>query len=235
VIGDNPPMDPGPMELRLSRFDSPIGRLLIVSDQDARLHLLDFGNDVARLLRLLERAARYAGGAARARQWHALTPTILAVAGATPMARTQVSDIEADPPPRKIADALARYFDGDLAAIDRLETAPAGPPFMRQVWSALRDLLPGERATYARIAAKLGQPAATRAVGLANGANPIAVVVPCHRLVGSDGSLTGYGGGLARKRWLLAHEERLWTRAAARHEKAPATRASILDSPPEYC
>ena len=112
--------------------------------------------------------------------------------------------------PRTIADALGRFFAGDLAAIERVAVATNGTPFQRRVWAALRAIPAGTTVSYGRLAATLGQPTASRAVGLANGANPIGIVVPCHRVVGSDGALTGYGGGLERKRWLLAHERR-WT------------------------
>ncbi|MEI9991327.1 MAG: methylated-DNA--[protein]-cysteine S-methyltransferase [Rhizomicrobium sp.] len=108
--------------------------------------------------------------------------------------------------PSGLSSALARYFDGDLAAVDALATGAAGTPFQRSVWSALRKIPAGTTTSYGALAVLLGKPAATRAVGLANGANPIAIVVPCHRVVGGDGSLTGYGGGLERKRWLLDHE-----------------------------
>ncbi len=110
--------------------------------------------------------------------------------------------------PRPITEALARFFAGDLDAIDRVAVATNGTPFQRRVWAALRTIPAGTTVSYGRLASTLGQPAASRAVGLANGANPIGIVVPCHRVIGSDGTLTGYGGGLARKRWLLAHEQR---------------------------
>ncbi len=110
--------------------------------------------------------------------------------------------------PSGLSSALARYFDGDLAAVDALATGAAGTPFQYSVWTALRKIPAGTTTSYGALAARLGKPAATRAVGLANGANPIAIVVPCHRVVGSDGSLTGYGGGLPRKRWLLDHERK---------------------------
>ena len=84
--------------------------------------------------------------------------------------------------------------------------AAAGTPFQQQVWAALTGIEPGTTTTYGALAASIGRPRAVRAVGAANGRNPIAIVVPCHRLVGADGTLTGYGGGLERKRWLLAHE-----------------------------
>jgi len=105
-----------------------------------------------------------------------------------------------------IAAALRRYFDGDLAAIDAIPVELNGTSFQKDVWSALRRIPVGTTISYAALATRIGQRAAVRAVGAANGANPVAIVVPCHRVIGSDGSLTGYGGGLDRKRWLLAHE-----------------------------
>lgn len=105
------------------------------------------------------------------------------------------------------ADQLARYFAGQLTEFD-LPLAPAGTRFQRAVWDALRQIPYGETCSYGQLASKIGNPAAVRAVGLANGRNPIALVVPCHRVIGADGSLTGYGGGLDRKRFLLDLEAR---------------------------
>lgn len=112
---------------------------------------------------------------------------------------------EGDTPPA-IAAALDAYFAGDLAALDRLPVATGGSEFQRRVWAALRTIPVGETLGYGALAARLGQPGAARAVGLANGANPIGIVVPCHRVIGASGLLTGYAGGVERKRWLLAHE-----------------------------
>jgi len=106
------------------------------------------------------------------------------------------------------AETLANYFAGDIEAIDAIPTKATGSEFQLAVWQALREIPAGTTTSYGAIARKLGKPDAMRAVGLANGANPIAIVVPCHRVIGADGSLTGYGGGLPRKRWLLAHEDR---------------------------
>jgi methylated-DNA-[protein]-cysteine S-methyltransferase len=106
------------------------------------------------------------------------------------------------------ASTMRRYFDGDIEAIEGLKVKAAGSAFQLAVWKALRQIPAGTTTSYGAIAKKLGQPEASRAVGLANGSNPIAIVVPCHRVIGADGSLTGYGGGLPRKRWLLAHEAR---------------------------
>jgi methylated-DNA-[protein]-cysteine S-methyltransferase len=105
-----------------------------------------------------------------------------------------------------VRDAVDAYFAGDLTSIDAIPCRTAGTPFQQSVWAALREIPAGHTTSYGALAAKLGSPAATRAVGLANGSNPIGVVVPCHRVIGANGSLTGYGGGLERKRWLLAHE-----------------------------
>ena len=104
------------------------------------------------------------------------------------------------------ASALRRYFGGDLAALDGVEVDTGGTPFQQSVWRALRRIPAGTTWSYARLAREIGRPAATRAVAAANGANPVSIVIPCHRVIGSDGSLTGYGGGLPRKRWLLVHE-----------------------------
>jgi methylated-DNA-[protein]-cysteine S-methyltransferase len=107
----------------------------------------------------------------------------------------------------EVTGPLRRYFDGDLAALDPLRVAPTrGTPFQRAVWGALREIPAGATASYGDIARRIGRPSAVRAVGAANGANPIGIVVPCHRVIGTDGSLTGYAGGLERKRWLLRHE-----------------------------
>ena len=108
----------------------------------------------------------------------------------------------------RVAEALARYFGGDLSALAALETDARGTPFQERVWSALREIPPGETRSYGELARSLGDPRAVRAVGTANGRNPISLVVPCHRVIGKDGALTGYAGGLARKRWLLEHEAR---------------------------
>lgn len=118
---------------------------------------------------------------------------------------------EAAPPPPLVA-ALAGYFAGDLAALAPVGVAAIGSPFQRRAWAALRAIPPGETRSYGAQAAAMGCPSAARAVGLANGANPIAIVVPCHRVVGAGGGLTGYAGGVERKAWLLGHEGALAAR-----------------------
>jgi methylated-DNA-[protein]-cysteine S-methyltransferase len=108
--------------------------------------------------------------------------------------------------PVTIKRALQSYFEGDLEAIDAIPVRTGGSDFQKSVWMALRKIPVGSTTSYGRLAEKLGKPNASRAVGLANGSNPVGVVLPCHRVIGSDGSLTGYGGGLPRKHWLLTHE-----------------------------
>ena len=102
--------------------------------------------------------------------------------------------------------ALTSYFEGRLDALDSLPVDPSGTPFQRRVWLALRDIAAGTTWSYSRLARVIGSPEAVRAVGAANGANPLPLILPCHRVIGADGSLTGYGGGLDRKAWLLRHE-----------------------------
>src|SRR5262245_42625367 len=112
-----------------------------------------------------------------------------------------------DDDPDGILDRLRRYFDGDVHAIDDVPVRfDRGTPFQHEVWNALRTIPVGETISYAELAERVGRPTAFRAVGSANGQNPVGVVVPCHRVIASDGTLGGYAGGLDRKRWLLAHE-----------------------------
>lgn len=167
------------LSLCLSRMDSPLGTMLIVHDDAGRLRALDWEDYAARLHLLLDRHYGAAG--------HAIGEGAL---------------------PTRLADALGAYFAGDLAAIGTLAVDTAGTDFQRSVWAALRAIPAGSTLTYGQLAARIGRPAAVRAVGLANGANPIGIVVPCHRVIGSGNRLTGYAGGLDRKHWLLAHEAR---------------------------
>ena len=102
--------------------------------------------------------------------------------------------------------ALTAYFAGEIGALDTLSVATGGTDFQRCVWAALRTIPTGETVSYGELARRIGNPKAVRAVGMANGANPIGIVVPCHRVIGSDGGLGGYGGGVERKAWLLKHE-----------------------------
>lgn len=108
--------------------------------------------------------------------------------------------------PNGLSTSLKDYFDGDLGVINHLPGETAGTPFQREVWQALRDIPCGQVMHYGELAERLRRPGAARAVGAANGANPISIVVPCHRVIGASGALTGYAGGVQRKEWLLRHE-----------------------------
>ena len=164
------------MSFSLDRLPTPIGTLLIVFDEQERLRALDWDDYEDRMRRLLR--LQY---------------------------RSEVF-LQAGKAPARIRNALHSYFAGDHAALDSIEVEIAGTPFQRKLWSALRSIPSGQTSTYGALAAKIGLPKAVRAVGAANRANPISIVLPCHRVIGSDSRLTGYGGGLERKRWLLTHE-----------------------------
>ena len=166
-----------PLHLLLNRLETPIGQMLILTDAEAYLRVIDWSDHEPRMRLLLQRQYRKQG--------------LILEESTTPTASTH---------------ALENYFAGDLSAIDNLTTKTGGTPFQQQVWTALRHIPCGETISYGQLAARIGNPAAVRAVGLANGANPIGVAIPCHRVIGADGSLTGYGGGLHRKTWLLQHE-----------------------------
>jgi methylated-DNA-[protein]-cysteine S-methyltransferase len=114
--------------------------------------------------------------------------------------------VEAAHDPHGISSRIRAYFDGDLHALGAIPVETGGTAFQQTVWAALRAIPAGTTMSYGALAAQLGKPAAVRAVGAANGANPISIVVPCHRLIGANGKLINYGGGLERKRWLLRHE-----------------------------
>ncbi|WP_210485805.1 methylated-DNA--[protein]-cysteine S-methyltransferase [Microvirga antarctica] len=165
------------LTLRIDRVATPIGEMAIVADNDDGLRAVDWSDHDDRLHRLFSRHYGKTG--------YVLEP-----------ARN----------PGGLTDAMLAYFEGDLDIIDKLPVATAGTEFQRQVWQELRRIPHGMTITYSELARRIGRPAAIRAVGLANGANPIGIVVPCHRVIGANGTLTGYGGGMARKKWLLAHE-----------------------------
>ena len=162
--------------LVFDRIPSPVGELLIAADADGRLRAIDWAEEQG----LRDRLARSAGP------------------GGFTLAPQRN--------PAGLTAAIEAYFSGDLAAIDTLPVEAGGTPFQRTVWAALRGIACGTTVSYGEIARRIGQPGAMRAVGLANNANPIPIVVPCHRVIGADGSMTGFGGGIARKRWLLDHE-----------------------------
>jgi methylated-DNA-[protein]-cysteine S-methyltransferase len=161
----------------LEHLSTPVGTMLLVSDARARVRAIDWCDYEPRMLRLLR--LHYGDGAVQLRA-----------------ARTAAA----------VRARIERYFAGELGAIDSIATETGGTAFQREVWAALRAIPAGETLSYGRLATQIGRPRAIRAVVLANGSNPIGVVVPCHRVLGADRSLTGYGGGLERKRWLLAHE-----------------------------
>jgi methylated-DNA-[protein]-cysteine S-methyltransferase len=165
------------LRLLLDRTATPIGELIIVADGDGNLRVVDWTDHEERVHRGLR---RHYG--------------------------ENEFTLEAARNPHGLTDAMDAYFAGELTAIDLLPVQTAGTPFQREVWRELRRIACGTTISYAQLAERIGRPAAVRAVGLANGSNPIGVVVPCHRVIGSNGSLTGYGGGLERKRWLLEHE-----------------------------
>jgi methylated-DNA-[protein]-cysteine S-methyltransferase len=126
----------------------------------------------------------------------------------TPSKRPSMDQWQQDPnvsPLRETAKQLSEYFSGQRRKFE-LPLKFNGTEFQQRVWNALTEIPFGETRTYSQLARQIGNPAACRAVGLANGKNPIAVIVPCHRVIGADGSLTGFGGGLPRKEWLLGHE-----------------------------
>lgn len=123
------------------------------------------------------------------------------------LARQQrAAGLEPAPAPAALIEPFERYFSGELTALAAVPWTLGGTAFQQAVWRALTDIPPGRTESYGALAARIGAPKAVRAVGLANGANPLGLVVPCHRVIGANGSLTGYGGGLERKLWLLRHE-----------------------------
>ena len=159
----------------IETFPSPVGPVLLLTDEDNRVRALDWEDYAPRMHQLL---------------------------------RQQNGTVQLEPKaaPSPARRAIEAYFEGDLTAIDSLPVKTGGTDFQREVWSALRTIPTGETTTYGTLAIRLGRPKAMRAVGMANGANPISVIVPCHRVIGANATLTGYGGGLERKRWLLRHE-----------------------------
>jgi methylated-DNA-[protein]-cysteine S-methyltransferase len=163
--------------LLYDRLDSPVGEVLILADDRGRLRAVDFGDYEDRLERLLERRVG-----------------------------RSLDSVSAATDPFGFTSALAAYFKGDIAVIDRLPVEAPGTDFQRKVWAGLREIPAGTTQSYGQLARRIGHPSAVRAVGAANGANAVGIVVPCHRVIGANGTLTGYAGGIERKRWLLAHE-----------------------------
>lgn len=165
------------LQLFLDRIPTPIGPILIAADGEGKLRAGLFTEDDELIRRQL--------GLHYGKTGFALRP---------------------ERNPGGISLAISRYFARELDAIDAIPVETGGTVFQREVWKALRSIPCGATTSYGELARRIGHPAAVRAVGAANGANPVAIVVPCHRVIGADGSLTGYGGGIERKRWLLDHE-----------------------------
>src|SRR5215470_317297 len=168
-----------PQTLYADRLDSAIGTLLLIHDREGHMRALDFHDFESRMRRLL----RFHYGAE----------------GNDFAMKDRAA-------PTAIRRAISDYFLGDLCAIDSIPVTTGGTSFQREVWAALRTIQAGTTLSYGALARQLGRPKSVRAVGLASAANPVAIVVPCHRVIGTDGSLSGYGGCISRKRWLLTHE-----------------------------
>jgi methylated-DNA-[protein]-cysteine S-methyltransferase len=165
------------LDFSIDHLATPIGELIVIADAQGKLRAIDWTDHEARLTQLND---RYYG-----KGRYTLTP-------------------KRDP--GGLTSAMRRYFKGDIDVLGKLPVATNGTPFQTSIWRALRKIKDGTTISYAELARRIGKPKAVRAAGLANGQNPISIVVPCHRVIGSDGSLTGYGGGLPRKEWLLRHE-----------------------------
>ncbi len=168
---------PPPLRLLRARIASPVGELTLLGE-GARLVAIGFEGYGERAL------AQLAAGLGEG--------------------EVEVEDV---PDPAGAASALARYFDGELDAPRSVAVDPAGTPFQKRVWETLRHIPPGTTISYGDLALRIGQPTASRAVAQACGKNPVPIVVPCHRVLGSDGLLVGYAGGLMVKARLLAHEK----------------------------
>ena len=164
----------------IEHVPTPIGTMVLLTDSAERVRALDWDDHLPRMVRLLRR--QYS------------RPDI---------ALEQYRDRSR---PSVARAALEAYMAGDVAAIDDVEVEAGGTAFQRSVWAALRRIPAGQTTSYGALASTIDRPRAMRAVGLANGSNPIGIIVPCHRVIGASGTLTGYGGGLARKQWLLEHE-----------------------------
>ena len=164
------------IQLDFARVPSPVGELLIAATSQALL-VLDYSDYEARMHQLLTR--RYGAG-----NYH-LVP---------------------HPDPLQMVSRVNAYFAGQLQAFDDIAVDTGGTPFQQQVWYALRQIPAGTTISYSALATRIGHPTASRAVGRTNGLNPVAIVLPCHRVVGLNQALTGYAGGLHRKAWLLNHE-----------------------------
>ncbi|MCB1755955.1 MAG: methylated-DNA--[protein]-cysteine S-methyltransferase [Gammaproteobacteria bacterium] len=163
--------------LNTDEFVSPIGTMVIFSDENALCHL-DFKDCQDRISRLLTR-------------------------------RYQTFQLAKKANVLNMRDRLAEYFAGNWTAFENLPLETGGTEFQQKVWRQLRKIPRGKTISYAELANAIGQPSAVRAVASANARNPLSIIIPCHRVIGSDGSLTGYAGGVPRKDWLLRHEQAL--------------------------
>jgi len=179
------------MQIRTAEITTPIGRLRVVAR----------GNTLCEL-EFVTRGRATAAAASRAKKKAAATAAATRADGGK-RKPDAVPDLGGTHP---VMRRLHAYFEGDITALDDIAVEPEGTTFERRVWRELRRIRPGEPITYGELARRAGAPGAARAAGAACGRNPIAIVIPCHRVVGANGSLTGYGGGIERKRWLLRHE-----------------------------
>lgn len=171
-----------PTSLALTKVVSPIGDILLVTDDEA-LVSLDYEGYEHRMMRLLEK--RY---------------------GTFELAEDNGQNNNSELNLDQLIEQIQAYFEGHLAAIDHIPVKPGGTTFQAKVWHTLRSIPAGTVISYGELARQIGNPAAVRAVGTTNGLNPISIVLPCHRVIGANGSLTGYAGGIERKHWLLKHE-----------------------------
>lgn len=167
------------LKLSIEDVATPLGRMLVVTDDQGRLRALDWKDYENRMFALMQ--TQYRGSKA-----------------VLDTSRTASN----------VTFSMRAYFNGSITSIDTLDVVTGGTDFQRMVWESLRTIPTGHTISYRALAERIGAPTASRAVGLANSANPIGIVIPCHRAVGSDGSLTGYGGGLERKKWLIEQERK---------------------------
>lgn len=165
------------LTLLQDKISTPLGALWVICDEQFRLRAVEWEEHSARMELLLDLHYRKDG-----------------------YQRRDATN------PGNLSQKLADYFAGDLEIIDTLPTETAGTPFQREVWKTLREIPCGQVMHYGQLATHLGRAGAARAVGAANGSNPVSIVVPCHRVIGSNGTMTGYAGGVQRKEWLLRHE-----------------------------
>lgn len=166
------------LSLQLEPVSTPLGQLLVVYDHQQIVRAIDWLDYEKRMYTLLHRYYK----------------------------KTTIQLSTTSTKPSAIAALIHNYFDGDLYSLQSIPTAVEGTSFQKEVWSALQKIAPGHSVSYGELACSIHRPAAVRAVGLANGANPISLVIPCHRVIGQSKKLTGYAGGLNRKKWLLQHE-----------------------------